>query len=64
MCCYDPNKYKEIDSPLRPHFAEYLAFLELEDPEYQLRVLNSPSDEDIERTHELLEEKRGCPTHS
>jgi hypothetical protein len=52
----DPNEYREIDSELRPHLIEYLALLELEDTEYDLRAVESPSPSDVARTRELLEE--------
>jgi hypothetical protein len=52
----DPNEYREIDSELRPHLIEYLALLELEDAEYEVRAIESPSPNDVARTRELLEE--------
>ena len=52
----DPNQYREMDSDLRPHLIEYLALLELEDTEYELRAIESPSPSDVVRTRELLEE--------
>lgn len=52
----DPNKYKEIDTELRPHLIEYLALLELEDPEYEVRAIQSPSPDDVVETRRLLEE--------
>jgi hypothetical protein len=53
---YNPDKYKEYDSELAPHLVEHLALLELEDPSYQPRAVESPSGEDIERAHKLLTE--------
>jgi len=52
----DPNQYREMDSELRPHLIEYLALLELEDAEYEVRAIESPSPSDVARTRELLEE--------
>jgi hypothetical protein len=52
----DPNEYREIDSELRPHLIEYLALLELEDPEYEVRTIESPSPTDVVETRRLLEE--------
>lgn len=52
----DPNEYREMDSELRPHLIEYLALLELEDAEYEMRAIESPSPSDVARTRELLEE--------
>lgn len=52
----DPNKYQEIDTELRPHLIEYLALLELEDPEYEVRAIQSPSPYDVLETRRLLEE--------
>lgn len=52
----DPNQYREMDSELRPHLIEYLALLELEDAEYEVRAVESPSPSDVARTRELLEE--------
>jgi hypothetical protein len=46
----DPNQYREIDSELRPHLIEYLALLELELAEYELRAIESPSPSDVART--------------
>lgn len=52
----DPNEYREMDSELRPHLIEYLALLELEDPQYEVRAIESPSPSDVVKTRELLEE--------
>jgi hypothetical protein len=52
----DPNQYREMDSELRPHLIEYLALLELEDAEFEVRAIESPSPSDVARTRELLEE--------
>ena len=52
----DPNEYREMDSELRPHLIEYLALLELEEAEYEVRAIESPSPSDVTRTRELLEE--------
>ena len=46
----DPNQYREMDSELRPHLIEYLALLELEDAEYEVRTIESPSPSDVART--------------
>ena len=51
----DPNQYREMDSELRPHLIEYLALLELEDTEYEVRAIESPSPSDVAKTRELLE---------
>jgi len=39
----DPNEYREMESALRPHLIEYLALLEMEDKEYELKSIESPS---------------------
>ena len=52
----DPNQYREMDSDLRPHLIEYLALLELEDAEHEVRAVESPLPSDVARTRELLEE--------
>jgi hypothetical protein len=52
----DPNQYREVDSELRPHLIEYLALLELEDAEYEVRAIESPSPSDVAKTRELLED--------
>jgi hypothetical protein len=51
----DPNQYRGMDSELRPHLIEYLALLELEDTEYQVRAIESPSPSDVAKTRELLQ---------
>ncbi|HWY20240.1 MAG TPA: hypothetical protein VNX26_03415 [Candidatus Acidoferrum sp.] len=52
---HNPDTYREYDSPLRPHFTEYIALLELRDPAYQYRTLEPPG-EDVEKAQTLLEE--------
>lgn len=53
---YDPDKYREFDSPLRPHFVEYMALLELCDQQYEYRRVEAPPGEDVEKAQALLEE--------
>lgn len=52
---HDPDTYREYDSPLRPHFTEYMALLEVRDAEYQYRTIDPPG-EDVEKAQALLEE--------
>jgi hypothetical protein len=52
----DPNKYKETESDLRPHWVEHAAVIELKDSSYQLRMPPLVSAKDVERAHGLLEE--------
>jgi hypothetical protein len=52
----NPNKYKETESELRPHWVEHAAVLELKDPQYELRSPPLVSAADVERAHALLEE--------
>lgn len=52
---HNPDTYREYDSPLRPHFTEYIALLELRDPAYQYRTIEPPG-EDVEKAQALLEE--------
>lgn len=52
---HNPDTYREYDSPLRPHFTEYMGLLEVRDVEYEYRTLSPPA-EDVEKAQELLEE--------
>jgi len=52
---HNPDTYREYDSPLRPHFIEYMALLEVRDAEYQYSTPEPPG-EDVEKAQALLEE--------
>jgi hypothetical protein len=52
---HNPDKYKESESKLRPHWVEHAAVLELRDPRYEMRFPPLVDGADLERAHALLE---------
>ena len=52
---HDPNEYVEWKSPLRPHFVEHLAMLQLKDKEFILRPSVLVDWADVDRAQQLLD---------
>jgi hypothetical protein len=51
----NPEEYKEYSFKGRLPFVEHLAIIELRDPAYQIRAVDMPSGNDIERAQTLLD---------
>ena len=52
----DPNEYKEYTFEGRAHYIEHLTALELKDAQYQLRNVEMPGRDEVERAQHLLED--------